>query len=80
MTRTEQTNRTIYQTSKPKKKLTVNSYPRELRGLSQNRFGGQQAQRLRTYGGKFGAASSVRRLNSKERRAVEAGLKKRGVI
>jgi hypothetical protein len=58
----------------------IHSYPRRLRGFSQNRFGGQQSQNLRTYGGKFGATGPVRRLNSKERKAVEADLKKRGVI
>jgi hypothetical protein len=71
---------TVHARRNCKKKQTVNSYPPELRGFAQNRFGGQQAQNLRTYGGKFGAAGPVRRLNSKERRAIEADLRERGMI
>ena len=64
----------------PKKKPTLNSYPPELRGPSQNRFGGQKTQGLRTYGGPFGAAGPVRHYSRTECRAVEDDLRKRGVI
>jgi hypothetical protein len=44
----------------------LSSYEPELRGPAQNRWGGQQTQRLRTYGGKFGAANDGRSLNVDE--------------
>jgi hypothetical protein len=47
----------------PKK---LSHYEPELRGPAQNRWGGQQTQRLRTYGGKFGAANDGRSLNVDE--------------
>ena len=65
---------------KKKKNATLISYPRHLRGFAQNRFGGHQTQRLRTYGGKVGAASRVRVLSSAECKAVETDLKKQGKI
>ena len=58
----------------------VNDYSRYLRGFSQNKFGGQQAQRLRTYGGKFGAASPARSLSAEEIKVIEAELKKLGTV
>jgi hypothetical protein len=60
----------------------INSYPSDLRGPTQNRFGGHKNIRQRTYGGKFGAANAGRRLSRKGRdfTAVEADLKKRGVM
>lgn len=65
--------------AKPKKP-TVNSYPRDLRGPSQNRFGGHQSQNLRTYGGKRGPAGPVKILTPEECKAVEDDLRRRGVI
>ena len=48
---------------------TVNDYPAHLRGFGQNRWGGQNTQSLKTYGGKFGPASQGRRLTDAERQA-----------
>jgi hypothetical protein len=45
---------------------TLNYYKPELRGPAQNRRGGHQTQRLRTHGGKFGAANKGRRLTPEE--------------
>jgi hypothetical protein len=67
-------------TQKDKKMLYVRDYPRELRGFSQNRFGGQRTQRLRTYGGKFGTASPVRQLKADEIKSIEDDLKKNGYL
>jgi hypothetical protein len=47
----------------PKK---LSHYEPELRGPAQNRWGGQETQRLRTYGGKFGAANDGRSLSADE--------------
>ena len=58
--------------------LRLNNYPKELRGFSQNRFGGQNTQRLRTYRGKFGPAGPVRHLTPDEIKAVEQELRKKG--
>jgi hypothetical protein len=44
----------------------LSHYEPELRGPAQNRWGGQQTQRLRTYGGKFGAANEGRSLSANE--------------
>jgi hypothetical protein len=51
---------------KPKAPKRLGEYPREMRGPPQNRWGGQQTQRLRTYGGKFGKANNGRSLNADE--------------
>jgi hypothetical protein len=51
---------------KPKAPKRLDEYPPELRGPPQNRWGGQQTQRLRTYGGKFGKANDGRSLNADE--------------
>jgi hypothetical protein len=45
---------------KPKTPKRLDEYAPELRGPSQNRWGGQRTQRLRTYGGKFGKANDSR--------------------
>jgi hypothetical protein len=63
-----------------KKKETLNDYPPELRGFSNNRFGGHKATRLRTYGGKFGPASKCRNLSPEECKIIEAQLKKEGKL
>ena len=65
---------------KKKKNATLMSYPRALRGFAQNRYGGHQTQRLRTYGGRFGAASRVRVLSPDECVVVETDLKRQGKI
>jgi hypothetical protein len=80
MTKTRKQHDEYAMISRKLKKPTISSYPPELRGLSQNRFGGHQTQRLRTYGGSFGPASPVRRLSSKERQAVEQDLIRRGLL
>jgi hypothetical protein len=67
-------------TMRNKKMLYVRDYPSELQGYSQNRFGGQRTQRLRTYGGKFGAASQGRHLNANEIKSIEDDLKKKGLL
>ena len=59
---------------------TLDMYPPHLRGPSNNRFGGHQATRLRTYGGKFGPANEGRRLSRKECEIIAKDLKKRGVM
>ena len=76
MTKLKQIDRT------PNKKLkpTVNSYSRDLRGPSQNRFGGHQSQNLRTYGGKRGPAGPVKVFTLEERKAVEEDLRKGGLL
>jgi hypothetical protein len=51
---------------KPKVPKRLDVYDRELRGPSQNRWGGQRTQRLRTYGGKFGRANDGRSLSPTE--------------
>jgi len=45
---------------------TLDDYPSELRGFAQNRWGGQQTQRLRHYRGKFGPASECKKLTREE--------------
>jgi hypothetical protein len=51
---------------KPRAPKRLDTYDRELRGPSQNRWGGQRTQRLRTYGGKFGKANDGRSLTVEE--------------
>lgn len=53
-------------TDQPWAPKRLSHYEPELRGPAQNRWGGQQTQRLRTYGGKFGAANYGRSLNVDE--------------
>ena len=49
------------------KKKILNDYPAHLRGFSQNRFGGQQTQRIRGFrGAKYGAANEGRHLSDEE--------------
>ena len=57
----------------------VAGYSQELRGPSQNRFGGQKTQGLRTYGGPFGAAGPVRRLSRTEIKEWEDDYNKRSI-
>ena len=52
--------------SKPK----LNDYPAHLRGLSQNKWGGQNTQNLKTFGGKFGPANQGRSLSKEEIDAI----------
>jgi hypothetical protein len=58
---------------------TIGSLPPELRGPSQNRFGGHQTQRLRGYR-RTGKPGPGRRVTGELREAIEADLRKRGVI
>jgi hypothetical protein len=51
---------------RPKAPKRLDAYDRELRGPAQNRWGGHQTQRLRTYGGKFGKANDGRSLTREE--------------
>jgi hypothetical protein len=53
-------------TDQPWAPQRLSSYEPELRGPAQNRWGGQQTQRLRTYGGRFGAANDGRSLSEDE--------------
>jgi hypothetical protein len=50
--------------------------PDSLRGLPQNRWGGYRTQKQRTFGGKFGAASEVKRYTPEEIKAFEASRQK----
>jgi hypothetical protein len=54
-----------------KKPKQVNDFPPHLRGFSQNRYGGHQAQNLKTYRGKFGAAGPCRSLSKEEIKHLE---------
>jgi len=49
-----------------KKKSTLLDFPPALRGLPNNKWGGTRNIRMRTYGGKFGAASTCRSLSPEE--------------
>ena len=51
------------------RRVTLNDYPQHLQGLPQNKYGGHQTQRLRTYGGKFGPAGPVKIFTEAERQA-----------
>jgi hypothetical protein len=61
---------------------TINALPRELRGPSQNRYGGHQTQRLRGFRGTGGPrkAEPCRHQTGEDRVAIEADLRKRGLI
>lgn len=67
-------------TSKSRRRLTVNSYSTELRGLPQNKFGGHQTQQLRGFWTPGVQSGRGRRLSVEERRPIEAALKKQGLI
>ena len=45
----------------------LNDYPHELRGPSNNRYGGHQNSRLKSYGGKFGPAGQTRTFSEQEK-------------
>jgi hypothetical protein len=72
--------RNFMQQIKRKQEPILNSYSPELRGFAQNRFGGHQAQRLRSYGGSFGPASPCRQLGPEKIKAIEDDLRKRGLL
>lgn len=54
-----------------KKRKQVNDFSPHLRGFPQNRYGGHQAQNLRTYRGKFGGAGPCRSLSREEIKRLE---------
>jgi hypothetical protein len=56
----------------------LSDLPSKLRGLTQNRFGGHQTNRLRSYPGKFGPASDCRIFSEEEKRALERKMRKEG--
>jgi hypothetical protein len=66
-------------TTEIKGRETINSLPPELRGPAQNRFGGHQTQRLRGYR-RTGKPGPGRRVTGEQREAIEADLRKRGLI
>jgi hypothetical protein len=60
---------------------TVQSYPKELRGPSTNKFGGHQNRRMRGFkGNTFGPASAVTRPSPEKYRAIVDDLKSRGDV
>jgi hypothetical protein len=62
------------------KGVKLNSYPKDLRGPGQNRWGGHQTQRLRGFRGTRNPRCPGRRLTPDEFREVERDLLERGVI
>lgn len=56
----------------------LSDLPSKLRGLTQNRFGGHQTNRLRCYPGTFGPASGCRIFSEEEKRALERKMRKEG--
>lgn len=61
---------------KPKRKEQLTDLRSELRGPSQNRYGGQRTQKMRSFrGSKFGAASEGRSFSPDEVAAYEASLR-----
>lgn len=51
-----------------RKKRILNDLPRELRGFTNNKYGGHQSQHLRAFrGSQFGAASEVKQYTPEER-------------
>jgi hypothetical protein len=52
--------------------------PKDLRGFSNNRYGGHQNKRLRTYGGKFGAGSECYVYSEEEKRELENRMRAEG--
>ena len=59
-------------------RVHLSDLPPELRGLVQNRFGGHQTNRLRTYPGTFGPASDCRIFSEEEKRALEREMRANG--
>jgi len=71
----------ILQENKKKLRSPLLSLPRELRGFSNNRYGGHQSQHMRAFRGtKFGPASVGRSLNAEEKAMVIAKMKEEGSI
>jgi hypothetical protein len=61
-----------------RKKPTLNDLPRELRGLSNNKYGGHQRQKMRPFkNSTFGPASKVKQFTPEERANCEKGWKAR---
>ena len=58
----------------------VNDYPAHLRGLAQNKWGGHRSGYMRTYGGKFGAASECRSLPRDDIKKLEAEMRAAGKL
>ena len=59
----------------------LDEYPPELRGFSQNRWGGQQTQKLKPYRNySNGPASKCRSLTAAEIKAYEEGMRERGEL
>lgn len=52
--------------------------PRDLRGPSNNRYGGHRNSRMRTYGGKFGPASECYSYSEEEKRELERKMRAEG--
>jgi len=73
---------------KPGKKRTtalaerwLTDYPPELRGPSQNRYGGQKCVLIRALkGNTFGPAGPCRKYSASERAQVERDLRERGLL
>ena len=59
---------------------TFLSFPRELRGPSQNRWGGHRARRLRGYPPQGCQTDPGRSLNSEEVARLEPELRARGLL
>ncbi len=57
----------------------IEDYPSELRGPTQNRYGGHKTQRMRSYkGNTFGAASPVKHFTKEECAEYEAKMREDG--
>jgi hypothetical protein len=56
----------------------LNDLPRELRGPSNNRWGGHRTRRLRTYGGKFGPAGPCYSYSEEAKRELEKKMRAEG--
>ena len=72
----------ILKEGKPKRcKKRLNDLPPELRGPAQNRYGGQQAQKLKPLrGSTFGPANEGRSLSAEEIAKQEERLRELGLI
>jgi hypothetical protein len=67
--------------TKTKTKDTLADYPRKLRGPSNNRYGGHQAQNLRGLkGNTYGPASPGKRFTREQIREYEKSLRHAGAI
>jgi hypothetical protein len=72
----------ILKEGKPKRhKKTLNDLPPDLRGPSQNRYGGHQAQKMKPLrGSTFGPANEGRSLSAEEIAQQEERLREMGLI